>query len=226
MIQDNLASDFHPHMLDRSTSILYQVSQFLESTKGVDSVLEIGPGRGIFGAIISHLGLSYSSLDGHDGILKPTYHEFLQDFSRPVKFDAVCAFQVLEHSPLTDLEFLILKMKLLSNRYLLVSLPWSGNYMSFWMHIKLWEGVRGRFSNLKLALTLPFPSFFTRRRTRARPTSVNFLAGSPQHHWEVGDRMVTKQYLRDLFTKCNLGIVKESHNPKFPYHIFWVLEIR
>ena len=92
---------------------------------GVRSVLEIGPGESIVAEYMKSLGLIYETMDIIEDY-KPTILSKLEDVdadSYRARYDIVCAFQVLEHSPYERFIDNINKMATMSKKYVFISFP-------------------------------------------------------------------------------------------------------
>lgn len=73
----------------------------------------------------------------------------------------VSAFQVLEHNPLFELKDHLIKMKSLSNKYIYISVPYSGRWMSFNFDLNLFPSRFGRGSK---SIAFTFPRLFSKKK--------------------------------------------------------------
>jgi hypothetical protein len=168
------------------------------------SVLEIGPGSRVFSSYLQNVGVDVKTLD-IDTTRKPDY---VADITRldetlpaGVTFDAVCAFQVLEHLPFAELEKCLGGIARRSNKHVFISLPYRG-----WrVRLGFWWG-EGAYT-LGHKFMLPWT-----------------LKRCPEHYWELGKgysaRRLTK-ILEKYFIVRSRGFVPEN-----PYHYLWCLERR
>ena len=101
------------------------------------------------------LGIHYDTIDIYEAS-NPTFLSKLEDFDESClvdKYNLVCAFQMLEHSPYEQFVSNLEKMVAMSDRYVFISLPyscWGGNssmFVSFWTEENIEE---------KVFLFLPF----------------------------------------------------------------------
>jgi hypothetical protein len=177
----------------RFTSLQFQLQALVELGDDVSSVLEVGPGRKHFYAISKLLGYDIKTLD--------KYSELDQDFECDVTeltsdraFDAVLAFEVLEHMPYEQSLTFFSELVRLSKQWIVVSLP---------IRHKRWRRVlKGR------SPVIPDLPVVT-REDHWNP-----------HHWEVGrtsypiDKVVS-----DL---CSQGATLHSKflNKYHKYHLF------
>ena len=139
------------------------------------------------------------------------------DFDTEERFDAVCAFQALEHNPLEEVPGLIRQMARFSKKFVYVSVPFSGNYLSLLPHLRLprinsmkglsWAWERSLFAPVK-----PVEKY------RKRPDRY------APHWWEVGDKNFRKKDFAAMVEGLGLRIVKQFHNEQFPYHLFYFME--
>lgn len=86
-------------------------------------VLEIGPGHSWMKKIIKDFGVTVETVD-IDGALDPDYIAHVN--ALPMTggmYDAVCAFEVLEHLPFETLEANLKEMARVSKKYIIISLP-------------------------------------------------------------------------------------------------------
>jgi 2-polyprenyl-3-methyl-5-hydroxy-6-metoxy-1,4-benzoquinol methylase len=168
------------------------------------TVLEIGPGSGVFRSYLRSAGVDVKTLD----IDRTRDVDFVADITKlddtlpaGLVFDAVCAFQVLEHLPIEEFEKCLAGIARRANPHVFISLPYRG------LHVRLafWWG--DYFFTLGHKLLLPW---------RAKPC--------PEHYWELGfpqtARKTTKLIRRHLDV-VSRGFVREN-----PYHYMWQLRRR
>lgn len=196
-------------------SIFYQLST-PACLRDVHSVLEFGPGRGVFGVILKHYGLEYCSADVVDSGAKPDFMCNISDFPQDKKFDLVCAFQVLEHNPPETYQIHLRKMAEISNKYVFISLPYYGRWLSFNISLNI-PGINRNFIK-----TFTMDRLFPKKR----PIEAYRQSKTPySHHWfEVGDEGFKKKDLAVYAEKAGLKIVNMQHSHSFPYHVFLLME--
>lgn len=168
------------------------------------TVLEIGPGSGVFRAYLQNVGVDVKTMD-IDATRKPDYIADLTrlDETLPagVTFDAVCAFQVLEHLPFEEFENCLRGLHARSNRDVFISLPLRGLRVKFGM----WWG--DGFYSLGRKFPLPWK-----------------MKRCPEHYWELGAGWRPGRItgiLEKYFTVRSKGQLPEN-----PYHYLWALERR
>lgn len=168
------------------------------------TVLEIGPGSGVFRNYLQHVGIDVKTLD-IDQSRRPDYIADITrlDESLPagVLFDTVCAFQVLEHLPFEEFEKILAGIAHRATREVFISLPYRGWRIRF----GFWWG--DGFYSLGHKLMLPW----TLRRC-------------PEHYWELGKGFTPRRITRILekyFVVRSCGLIPEN-----PYHYLWCLTPR
>jgi len=116
-------------------------------------------------------------------------------------FDAICAFQVLEHLPLAELETCLANIARRANPHVFISLPYRGLRVRF----AFWWGDHHLTFGHKFML--PW---------RHKPI--------PEHHWEMGyphtARKITKR-IATVLDVVSRGFIREN-----PYHYMWQLRRR
>ena len=167
-------------------------------------VLEIGPGSGVFRGYLQRAGIAVETLD-----IDPSRDvDHVGDITRldevlpPGRtFDAVCAFQVLEHLPFADLEACLAGIARRAAPHVFISLPYRGLRLrwSFW------------WGDTQLSLGHKFMLPWKQRLC-------------PEHHWELGfgysARRLTRIFRR-YFEVGHRGFVPEN-----PYHYLWCMRRR
>jgi 2-polyprenyl-3-methyl-5-hydroxy-6-metoxy-1,4-benzoquinol methylase len=168
------------------------------------TVLEIGPGSGVFRNYLRSAGVDVKTLD----IDKTRDVDYVADITKldetlpkGLTFDAVCAFQVLEHLPLADFETCLANIARRANPHVFVSLPYRG------LHVRLamWWG--DHFFTLGHKLMLPW---------RHKPI--------PEHHWELGYPQTAKKTTKII--ERQLDVVSRGFLRENPYHYMWQLRRR
>ncbi len=168
------------------------------------TVLEIGPGSGVFRSYLRAAGVEVRTLDidatrGVDYVADITKLDAV--LPQGLMFDAICAFQVLEHLPLAEFETCLANIARRANPHVFISLPYRGLRVRF----AFWWGDHHITFGHKLML--PW---------RHKPI--------PEHHWEMGyphtARKITKMIARHLDV-VSRGFIREN-----PYHYMWQLRRR
>jgi|GEM_PF-2114580 len=208
-------NDVRPHRKDQWLSIFHQISEPM-CLADVHSVLEFGPGRGLTGAILRHYGIEYFAVDVSDRLCKPDAVSTISEFETEKTYDMVSAFQALEHNPPETFVPHLQKMAALSNRYVFVSLPWSGRWISYNISLHLPR------INKTLSRVLSWP----RTRSIIRPVEKYRTSETPfAHHWfEIGDSGFKEHDVARMAKEIDLSLIKTYHTGSFPFHIFFLFE--
>jgi len=105
----------------RWASLWHQLDEVMQL--GPATVLEIGPGKGVFKHLSSIFDLKVETLD-IDSDLEPDHIGSAIDLPFDDKsFDLICAFQILEHLPYELALQAFREMACVSNRSIIISLP-------------------------------------------------------------------------------------------------------
>ena len=210
-----LANDFGAHRFFHWPSVWYQAGVPIID-ESVGSVLEFGPGRGVSKALMEHFGIRHIGVDVNP-FYAPDVLSTISEYSTEERFDLVCAFEVLEHNPLEELKPNLEKFASLSKRYVFISVPFSGRWVSLTVSVNLPR------LNVQKKLAL----IRERRRKVKRPVETFRNSSDPfRHHWwEVGDKEISKRAMRGLISSCGLRVDSEFHSPLFPHHLFYLLSL-
>tara|TARA_X000000950_G_scaffold280527_1_gene375338 strand:+ start:968 stop:1645 length:678 start_codon:yes stop_codon:yes gene_type:complete len=212
------SNDFREHRKLQFFSIFYQAREPIINPN-VSSMLEFGTGRNLTKAIVEHYGIVHKSVDFDNKKYSPDEVATIAGYRDKKKYDMVAAFQVLEHNPLEDLEYNLLKMKSHSKKYIYISLPYSGRWFSFSIFINLLPKI-----SFKNNFFIVFQRFF--KKIRPINDYKQRIDKYSPHWWEIGDKNFSKKKFQKLLNKIDLKLVKSYHNEFFPYHLFYLLEIK
>jgi len=186
----------------RWMSVWYQLQEIIPRTD-INSVLDVGPGSSFFKDALHSFRpeLQYQTLD----VAPDQQPDFLGSVtSIPLpdnSYDAVTAFQVLEHIEFGDFEVALQELNRVSRKYIFISLP--HNVPSFDFQIKL-PGLK-RYT---CAIKLPFGR-------------THVFAG--QHYWEVGKKHYSAKRIKSILAK-HFDILNEYVPFENQYHHFYILE--
>lgn len=189
------------------------------------TLLEVGPGGGFFKLLMDALGYTVLTAD----IREEFQPDFLGDF-RTLEFDrtfdAVVAFEVLQHMPYSDFGPSLSKMAELSDRYVYLSLPSQVHSYSISVRLPdyLLRKFLRRFRDGKLSLSVhmerPHAPDILPERWDGRPDFWN------PHYWEVGRRSYPKKRVLGDIRRSGLHILSEVHSRTYPYHYFILCDKR
>lgn len=181
--------------LHRWVSYWYQAG--MVASTGAQSLLEVGVGSGVLRWYLrDRLGIVVTSVDIDPALGPDVVSDVLRlsDHFGPGSFDAVCAFQVLEHLPFADLDRALGQLSAVSREHVLISLPNNGR-------------------TVRLAVDLGGHEFkFGTKLHSGRPWQFD-----GQHHWEVGTRGHSRADVRRILDR-RFVVDREFAYPEHPYH--------
>lgn len=187
----------------RWMSYWYQAKEIL-SRPEIKSVLDIGPGTDFLRSVIAihRPDISYHSLD----IAADVNPDIVGGVTRiPIvdnSYDAVCAFQVLEHIEFKDFEIALQEMKRVSKQYVFISLPHFGPSLELQLKVPF-------LPRMQFATKIPFPQ--------------RHIFGG-QHYWEIGKKEYSPRKIRASLQN-HLTILDEYVPFENQYHRFFITKI-
>lgn len=188
---------------ERWISIWHQLDEVIKQKP--KSVLEIGPGSGIFKNVAASFEISVKTLD-IDPDLNPDYLGSIEKIPlHDESFDMVCAFQVLEHMPFEISKRGLIEMARVSRKSIVISLPDVTTSWASSMNIP-------KIGIKKFVLYRPF---FLPKKHRF----------DGEHYWELGKEGYS---VRDFLEKIkDIDSIKLSATYRVhenQYHRFFVFE--
>jgi len=192
--------DFQPYMSKaRWSSVWHQLDEVI----GVrpESVLEIGPGPGVFKQMAKLFGIQIETLD-IDPELKPDHIGSATALPFPDKsYDVVCSFQVLEHLPYDVAIQAFKQMARVCRRHVVISLPDAKPIWPYKFYIP-------KLGEINFQLPRPF----------SREKAHEF---DGEHYWEINKKgYPLSRVLKDLGGVRSL--TKTYRVLENPYHRFLV----
>lgn len=188
----------------RWMSYWYQTKE-ISGKADIKTVLDVGPGTTFMHDIlkIHRPDIEYKTLDiAHD--IEPDFIGEVTAIPLPDNsYDAVTAFQVLEHIKFSDFEPALLEMKRVSKKYVMISLPHFGTSFELQFRIPPFKPVQFFFK---------FP----------RPKAHVF---GGQHYWEIGKKGYSPKRIRSIMQK-HFAILDEYVPFENQYHHFYILKIK
>lgn len=185
----------------RFVSYYWQLKEVLDLAPR--SVLEVGVGDKVFGTFLTNnTAVSYTSLDVAADLAPDVVGSVVALPLKDKSFDVVCAFEVLEHLPFTEVDTALKELCRVARTHVVLSVPHFGPMLSFSLKIPF-------LPRLRAALKLPFP------------TTHRF---NGQHYWELGKKGYPVSLLR---TKLSVhgSIVRDFVPFNSEYHHFFVVKI-
>lgn len=169
------------------------------------NILEIGVGNKIVSGYLKNAGFKITTCD-LDKTLNPDVVADIRAMPfGDEEFDLVTAFEVLEHLPFSDVEFVLKELNRISSAKVIISIP----YVTF--------AIYGKFKFLPFLHPLSFmfricEYFWHKHKFNG------------QHYWEMGTSGYGRKKIRKLIKDCGFEIKKELTPELNPYHYFFILE--
>ena len=168
-----------------------------------DGLLEIGKGNGFFSTYCRAHGIAVTTLDVDRSVHPDLVGSATCIPCADASFDAVAAFQILEHLPYAEFPRALRELRRVARRHVVISLPDSTRTWRYMVHVpKL-----GEFS------------FMLRNPLRKPMTGVV----SDQHFWEIGQEGHPVGRIRREIEDAGLVILRQYRVFELPYHRFFVL---
>lgn len=187
---------------ERWLSIWHQIDEVLSLSPR--SVLEIGPGPGLFKVLAVHFGIAIETVD-IDPELNPDHVASAIDLPfTDNSYDCVCAFQVLEHIPYNQSLKAFVEMVRVAKEHIIISLP---DVKILWTY-SLYIPKIGQ-----VIFFIPKP--------RLRRQTKHF---DIQHYWEINKQGYTLQKIIDDFTSQNVKLLKTYRVKEFTKHRFFLFK--
>lgn len=190
----------------RWASFWHQLNEVIELSP--KSVLEVGPGPGLFKGMARLFNIDVKTLDIAED-LNPDYLCSAADMSlNDSEFDLICCFQMLEHLPYELALKAFSEMVRVSSKHIIISLPDAKKVWPYSFHIPK-KGTK------TIHITRPFC-----------PLEKHEFNG--QHYWEVNKiGYEVDKVIRDLIEAGkNVELVKTYLVPENTYHRFFIFKVK
>lgn len=194
--------DFSQYMSkQRWSSVWHQLQSVISLAPR--SVLEVGPGPGVFKTVAGNFGLTVETLD-IDPALRPDYVASAEQMPFGDNcYDVVCAFQMLEHVPFERSLRIFAEMARVARSHIIVSLPDSRKAWGYSIYLP-------KFGDVKFLVEAPFLY-----------QKLHFFDG--QHYWEVNRRgYALKDVISEFEASCAATLEDTFRVPEFAYHRFFI----
>lgn len=192
--------------------------EFIKSTNP-KSILEIGKGTGTLEYMFESSRYNFTTLDIDERLHPDKVGDIVDIPFRDNSFDTICAFQVLEHIPYSEVHRALSEMKRVTRNYIVISLPYSCFYFSVSFQFFYTVFIDPIFKFFKLKPSTPFyfnitfPTFF-----------IDKYRMNINHEWELGRKNYPLRRIRKLFESLNLELLKEESRMLYPYHRYFILK--
>lgn len=194
--------DFQKYMHMARWSCYYiQIKEVLALNP--QTVLEIGPGDGLFGWYVQKNGISYTSCDHADDISSNAKANLgfeplpFADNS----FDVVCAFQVLEHIPFDKVPMALSELSRVSKKFVALDIPQYSFHFQF-------------------VFKVPLLPYISKHFVVPRPIKNKF---DGFHYWEISKKGFSVKKVRNLINEY-FNIKKEFSIVQNPKERFYILK--
>ena len=194
--------DFSRYMgKPRWSSLWHQMDEILKDQP--KSVLEIGKGTGILGALLKHYGIDYQSAD-IDPDLKPDHVASVTDLPfEDGSFDVLACFQVLEHIPYNFFSQAVAELLRVARNRVIISLPDAKTLWQYSFHVPK-KGI--------IRLDVPRPCLHPQKHVF-----------DGEHYWEINkDGYLLDRVVGDM-ESSGVNVDKTYRVVGNPYHRFFVL---
>lgn len=189
----------------RWSSMWHQIDEVLALKP--ESILELGPGPGVFKALCENFGMRVKTLD-IDSHLKPDFIASVLDMPfEDDSYSVVCAFQMLEHLPYEDSMKAFSEIVRVAKKQVIISLPDANKVLRFCFDLPR----IGEFN-------IHFPIIFYNNRK-------HIFDG--EHYWEINKKGYSLSRvmgdIKALSELSGFSLQKSYRVPEFPYHRFFLI---
>lgn len=188
---------------DRWASYWHQIDEVMKLKPS--SVLEIGPGPGVFKNMACLFGLNVETVD-IDPDLKPDHLGSVLDLPfEDNSYDVVVAFQMLEHIPYKNLIIALNEIRRVARYHVVISLPDAK---------KIW---RYNFYIPKVGIK----DFYITRPVRG----LKNHEFDGEHFWEVNKKYYSLEKILNVFSAQELHLIRTYRVPENTYHRFFIFSV-
>lgn len=185
----------------RWVSIWIQLDEISRLTP--NSVLEIGPGLGVLKTLGSLYDLNVTTVDNNPE-LNADYIGSIDSLPFVTEsFDLVCAFQVLEHLPFSNLPASLRELSRVTSRWVLMSLPNAQITWRYCLYLPKLGEVKAMIQR---------PGWNAKEHTY-----------DGEHYWEINKKGYPLKKIEALISE-HFKLLKSWRTWENPYHHFFLLE--
>jgi predicted SAM-dependent methyltransferase len=194
----------------RWVSIWHQLNEVISLRP--TSVLELGPGPGLFKKLAKHIGIMVETVD-IDPELKPDFLASVLELPfDDNSCDCVCAFQMLEHLPYGESIQTFNEMVRVAKRNVIISLPDSK------LHLIL--SIDPYMLSTKIDLKqktfhIPIPRL---KKVKKEPTG--------EHFWEINKKGINLKDIINDFSNEKACLIKTYRVDENPRHRFFIFKMK
>jgi len=189
------------YTIKRWSSIWYQMNELLACKP--HSVLEVGGGIGILKALLQKFNISSTIADIAEDLNPDIVGSVTSLPCDDNSYDAVCAFQVLEHLPFAEFKNSLLELKRVTRKHVILSIPDAKPMVS---------------------LEFKIPKLGFRHFSFEIPYSKPPCFNDPEHHWEINRKGTSLHDVIREIKNTGLKITNTYRIKENPYHRFFRLE--
>ncbi len=198
---DDYFDKYQLFSLSEQINLLYKYSKFIENPK----ILEVGKGNGFVSDFFKKANFDFKTFDINENLNPDIVGNILElDTLIDFKPDLILCSEVLEHIEFDFFEKSLQILSLVSNKYIIITLPEFKKFFGLNMQI--------RIPKLKV---FSIPLFM---KTRG-----NKVLGSG-HFWEIDYDKNSKRENIEKIIKKYFTIIEKDKFHTSPYHNFYVLE--
>jgi 2-polyprenyl-3-methyl-5-hydroxy-6-metoxy-1,4-benzoquinol methylase len=202
-VQVNRGYYFTDDYLDEARfSGLYGQINLCKKLNFSGNILEIGPGPGLFSAIMKKIGYEIITIDFDQNIQMDIIGELPKLPLNSMTFDCVCAFEVLEHLPFESLNACFLEMARISKSLIIISVP----------------NIKRINPKYKFIIDIKYKNFmFQKEILKSGQTK---LTNPQEHFWELGINGINEDMI--IREACKAGLVVLQNKFIKPWFHFFV----
>lgn len=202
---------------EKFISYYHQVNEIVGLPRSrLKSILEIGPGAGIFRSLLGNYGYDVKTLD----IVTVNGADVVGDVRRlPVRrksCDMAVCFEVLEHLPYEGFKTALAELSGAANNYVFLSLPYQCNGIYLEFRSRIIERFMSRLTR-NFVLSLQFKAF---QKDIDEAALLTRKIKHHAHYWEIGRKSYPIGRIVSDIESSGLTVLKKFHSPRKPYHYF------